>query len=173
MDEAPGPFPTITSTRKSSMAMYRSSSAALGRRWISSINKTSPSSRELRIEARSPACWIAGPDVTRIGTPSSLATIIESVVLPSPGGPASSIWSGGTPRFCAALRNSASWAFSRGWPIKLSSDSGRSSSSLIPSFSCGTAEITRSDSSAASGFCQPSSDAAQLSEEGPLFWLLL
>ena len=94
MDEAPGPLPTMTSTRKSSMAMYSSSSAARGRRWISSMNSTSPASSELSIEAKSPACWIAGPDVMRIGTSSSLATIIANVVLPNPGGPASRMWSG-------------------------------------------------------------------------------
>ena len=103
MDEAPGPLPTITSTRKSSMAMYSSSSAARGRRWISSIKSTSPASSELRIEAKSPACWMAGPEVTRIGTSNSLATIMAKVVLPSPGGPASRIWSGRNVTFSSSI----------------------------------------------------------------------
>ena len=41
MEEAPGPLPTITSTRKSSIAIYNNSSAARGRRWISSMKSTS------------------------------------------------------------------------------------------------------------------------------------
>ena len=39
----------------------------------------------------------------RIGCSSSPATIIASVVLPSPGGPESSTWSGGVPRRLAAV----------------------------------------------------------------------
>ena len=68
------------------------------------MNSTSPASRELRIEARSPACWMAGPEVTRIGTASSLATIMANVVLPRPGGPASRMWSGGTSRFAGGVQ---------------------------------------------------------------------
>ena len=73
-------------------------------RWISSRNSTSPSVSEESIAARSPACWIAGPLVIRSGTPSSAATIIASVVLPRPGGPASRTWSGVEPRPLAAER---------------------------------------------------------------------
>ena len=54
--------------------------------------------REERIAARSPACWIAGPLVMRIGAPISAAMIIASVVLPRPGGPESRTWSGGRAR---------------------------------------------------------------------------
>lgn len=48
--------------------------------------------------ARSPACWMAGPEVIRIGAFSSAAMIIDRVVLPSPGGPLSRTWSGALPR---------------------------------------------------------------------------
>ena len=41
--------------------------------------------------AKSPACVIAGPLVTRIGVFISLAKISASVVLPNPGGPDSKI----------------------------------------------------------------------------------
>ena len=52
--------------------------------------------------ARSPACWIAGPLVIRSGAESWWAMIIAIVVLPSPGGPDSSTWSGVRPRATAA-----------------------------------------------------------------------
>ena len=56
-------------------------------RWISSMNSTSPGVRLDSSAARSPACWMAGPLDMRSGRPLSCATIIASVVLPSPGGP--------------------------------------------------------------------------------------
>src|SRR5262245_1808402 len=122
---APGPLPTTTSTRKSSIAMYSISSAGRAIRWISSRNSTSPSASEERIAARSPACWMAGPLVIRIGAPSSTAMIIARVVLPSPGGPDSSTWSGGRPRLSAACRISASCSLTRSWPISSASRRGR------------------------------------------------
>ena len=102
---APGPLPTMTSTRKSSIATYSISSAGRAIRWISSRNSTSPSSSEDSTAARSPACWIAGPLVTRSGAPSSCATIIASVVLPRPGGPDSRTWSGARPRAAGRLEH--------------------------------------------------------------------
>ena len=54
IEAAPGPFPTITSTRKSSIARYNISSALRDIRWISSMNRTSPASRAESIDARSP-----------------------------------------------------------------------------------------------------------------------
>ena len=50
------------------------------------MNKTSFSCRFVNIAARSPGRSIAGPLVVRILTPSSLAIILDNVVLPSPGG---------------------------------------------------------------------------------------
>ena len=60
-------------------------------RCISSKNKISPSTKEERIDAKSPACCIAGPEVIRIGQSISAATIIAKVVLPKPGGPEKSM----------------------------------------------------------------------------------
>ena len=61
-----------------------------------------------------------GREVTRVldgrsgrqpqGAPSSAAMIIASVVLPSPGGPDSSTWSGACPRPRAASSTSESWS---------------------------------------------------------------
>ncbi len=82
-----GPLPIITSSAKSSIAGYRISSTARLRRWISSMNSTSRSSRAVRMAARSPARSTAGPLVYRTLTPSSRAMIVASVVLPRPGGP--------------------------------------------------------------------------------------
>lgn len=77
-------------------------------RWISSMKSTSPGTSAERMAARSPACWMAGPDDMRSGRELSWATIIASVVFPSPGGPARRMWSGD--RFCisAARRSSCS-----------------------------------------------------------------
>ena len=58
------------------------------------MNSTSPGTSDDSSAARSPACWMAGPLDMRSGRPLSCATIIASVVLPSPGGPASRMWSG-------------------------------------------------------------------------------
>ena len=45
---APAPSPSVMSTRKSSIAGYMNSSTALGSRWISSMNRTEPSSALVR-----------------------------------------------------------------------------------------------------------------------------
>ena len=63
------------------------------KRWISSIKRTSPSSRLVRMAAKSPVRSIAGPLVVLICTPSSLATTVANVVFPKPGGPENKIWS--------------------------------------------------------------------------------
>ena len=56
-----------------------------------------PRARTGRPRGRPHAGW-PGPLVTRSGAPISAAMIIASVVLPSPGGPESSTWSGALPR---------------------------------------------------------------------------
>src|SRR3990170_4239711 len=96
---APGPLPSTTSSAKSSMAGYRISSTTWLSRWISSMNSTSPLPRLVRTAARSPARSMAGPEVGRICGPISAATMLASVVLPSPGGPYSSTWSTGSSRW--------------------------------------------------------------------------
>ena len=72
------------------------------RRWISSMNKTSPASRLVRMAARSPVRSMAGPLVVWIFEPISLATTVASVVFPRPGGPEKITWSSGSWRLFAA-----------------------------------------------------------------------
>jgi hypothetical protein len=67
------------------MAGYRISSTERGSRWISSMNRTSPSWRSVSSAARSPARVSTGPEVIRRPTPISAATIPASDVLPRPG----------------------------------------------------------------------------------------
>ena len=67
-------------------------------RCTSSMNSTSPSSRFVRIAARSPARSSAGPLVGCRRAPISLAMMPARLVLPRPGGPASSTWSTACPR---------------------------------------------------------------------------
>ena len=57
------------------------------------MNRTSRSSSEVRIAARSPARSMAGPEAYLTLTPSSRAMIVASVVLPRPGGPYRRTWS--------------------------------------------------------------------------------
>ena len=87
-----------------------------GSRWISSMKRTSPSPSWLSMAARSPARSMAGPDVTWIATPISAAMIPARLVLPSPGGPASSTWSTAWLRRRAASRMISRWPLSSGWP---------------------------------------------------------
>jgi hypothetical protein len=135
MAVAPGPFPTTTSTRKSSIAMYSSSSAGRAMRWISSMNRTSPGERFDSIAARSPERSIAGPLVIFTDVPSSDPMISARLVLPSPGGPDSSTWSGGRPRRLAPSSTSASWRLTLGWPMNSVSECGRSADSTTRSSS--------------------------------------
>ena len=75
------------SKTKSSKAGYKISSTTLLNLCISSINKTSYSSKLVRIPAKSPGFSIAGPDVILILECISFAIIPEIVVFPRPGGP--------------------------------------------------------------------------------------
>ena len=68
----------------------------------------------------------AGPATVRIPTPSSSRMIWASVVLPSPGGPASRTWSSASPRPLAASSAIPSCSLMRSWPTKSSSRRGRS-----------------------------------------------
>ena len=74
-------------TAKSSIAGYRSSSTGRGRRWTSSMKRTSCSARFVRIPMSSAPRSIAGPDVGTRFVPISFAMMPASVVLPRPGGP--------------------------------------------------------------------------------------
>src|ERR1700761_9323072 len=147
---APGPLPTTTSTRKSSIARYSISSAGRASRWISSMNTTSPSASVDSTAARSPDRSMAGPLVIRSGMPSSAAMIMAIVVLPSPGGPDSSTWSGGRPRRSALSSTSDSWSRTRCWPTKSASRLGRSAVSMARASRSDSGDTTRAVSAPAS-----------------------
>src|SRR5213596_1746749 len=68
-----GPCPMMRSSWKSSIAGYSASSTGAGRRWISSMNRISPSCNVVRMAARSPAWLSTMPDVERMATPISRA----------------------------------------------------------------------------------------------------
>ena len=87
--------------------------------------------------ARSPACWIAGPDEMRMGAPISAAMIMAKVVLPNPGGPESRTWSGVPPRLRAAASTRPSWSATRFWPWNSARALGRRATSSA--FSGGSA----------------------------------
>ena len=93
------------------------------------MNRTSPSSSLVRIAARSPARSSAGPDVMCRCTPISAATMPAMLVLPRPGGPASSRWSAAWPRRRAASRTIARCSLSSRWPTNSASRRGRSPAS--------------------------------------------
>ena len=93
------------------------------------MNRTSCSLMLDRMAARSPACWMAGPLVTRSGAESWWAMIIAIVVLPRPGGPDISTWSGVRPRATAASSISDSCSRTRSWPMSSSRVRGRRAAS--------------------------------------------
>ena len=113
---AEGPFPTMISSAKSSIAEYSVSSTLRLKRWISSMNSTSFSLRLVKMAARSPERSIAGPLVSLMETPSSAAMMCASVVLPSPGGPYKSTWSSASPRLLAAAMYTARFSFTFSCP---------------------------------------------------------
>src|SRR5919107_4353685 len=102
-------------------------------RWISSRNRTSPSDREERMAARSPACWMAGPLLIRSGAFISEATIIARVVLPRPGGPEKRTWSALRPRMREACSTRDSCLRTRCWPTKSCRFLGRRAASIARS----------------------------------------
>src|SRR6266508_4229428 len=89
--------------------------------------------------ARSPARSRAGPEVMRKPTSSSTATIAARLVLPSPGGPGNSRWSGGSPRLRADSSTTPSCSRVRAWPTNSASRRGRRLPSPAPSpgMACG------------------------------------
>src|SRR6478609_3740017 len=111
-------------------------------RWISSTKSTSPSFMPERIAARSPAWVMAGPLVSRSGAVISWAMIIASVVLPRPGGPESSTWSGTRPRPRAASRTSPSCSRTRCWPTTSARVRGRSAASTARSSPSASAAVS-------------------------------
>ena len=115
------------------------------------MNRTSPGTRLDSIAARSPARSRAGPLVSRIAAPSSTATIMARLVLPSPGGPDSRMWSGGSPRRRDASSTSSSCSRTRGWPTNSASRRGRSVASTSRSSGCAAASVTGSVTGCARG----------------------
>ena len=108
------------------MAEYRYSSTTGDRRCISSMNSTSLVSSDVRSPARSPGLSSTGPEVSLNPTPSSLAMMFDSVVLPNPGGPCSSVWSSGSPRYFAASTNTRRFSTTFCCPLKSSNCRGLS-----------------------------------------------
>src|SRR4051812_9290374 len=106
---------------------------------------------------------MAGPEVMRSGAPSSLAMIIASVVLPSPGEPDSSTWSGGRLRARAASSTSESCSRTRSCPTNSSSRLGRSAASTTSSSPSAYGETTSGTVIDASGPAQQSQARAQQS----------
>ena len=76
--------------------------------------------------AMSPARSRLGPLVTEMPTSISPARMRHSDVLPSPGGPASSMWSRGSPRLFAASTKILKFSFSASCPMNSSRERGRS-----------------------------------------------
>jgi hypothetical protein len=72
---------------KSSIAEYRYSSTIGLKRWISSINKTSLSSRLVNNPAKSPGLSKTGPEVIFYSNTIHFAKIFARVGFAKPGGP--------------------------------------------------------------------------------------
>lgn len=89
-------------------------------------------------------CWMAGPEVMRIGAFISAAMIIERVVLPRPGAPESSTWSAVAPRARAALRTRSSCSRTFSWPTNSSRSLGRRAASTAVSSPSASASTSRS-----------------------------
>src|SRR5579864_5876089 len=111
------------------------------------MNSTSPASRLVRMAARSPARSRTGPEVMRNGAPISVAMRWASVVLPSPGGPNSSVWSRLSPRSRAARMKIRRLSTILRWPTYSSSWRGRNEGSTPRSSGSGAPESSRSSES--------------------------
>ena len=130
-----GPDSIIISILKSSIAEYKYSSTIGLKRWISSINKTSLSSRFVSNPAKSPGLSKTGPEVILIPTPNSFAKIFANVVLPKPGGPWNNVWSKASFRKLAAWTKTIRFSNTCSCPEKSSKLKGRNAFSI--SISCG------------------------------------
>ena len=80
---------------------------------------------EVNIPARSPGLSSTGPLVSLNPTPNSLAMMFDRVVLPSPGGPCSNVWSRGSPLYFAASTNTSRFSTTFCCPLKSLNESGR------------------------------------------------
>ena len=95
------------------------------RRWISSMKSTSPGLRFVSRPARSPGLSRTGPEVTLSWECISLAMMLASVVLPSPGGPCSNTWSSESPRIRAAWMKMRRFSTIFSCPAKFCNSCGR------------------------------------------------
>ena len=116
MLRALSPLSITHETTKSSMAPYSTSSTTRLSLCTSSMNRTSCGCIRVRMETMSPGRSIAGPEVILMEASISLATMLASVVLPSPGGPYNSRWSSASLRCFDASIAISRLAFSRSWP---------------------------------------------------------
>jgi len=103
------------------------------------MNRISPSSKLLRIAAKSPLFSIAGPEVTRILAPISLAITCAKVVFPNPGAPYNKICSTGSFLCLAAERAISRLALILSCPMYSRKKRGRNDLSKTASsvVSCG------------------------------------
>ena len=85
IDVAPGPFPTTTSTRKSSIARYSISLGGGARDAVDLVDEQHVALDEVgQHRGQIARASRAGPEVTRSEEPNSAAMIIASDVLPDP-----------------------------------------------------------------------------------------
>jgi len=87
--------------REIPLFQYSSSSIIFGSRWISSMNRTSPSLRFVRMPIRSPPRGMDVPTVVTRLVPTSLARALAKVRLPIPSRPTKSRCGSSTPLFLA------------------------------------------------------------------------
>ena len=102
-----------------------------------------------------------GPEVGRRLTPSSLAMMCESVVLPRPGGPNSSTWSIASPRRLAAPMKISSCSRALAWPTYSASPLARSARSIASSLGeAGTPLTTRTSNVALPAMGGPAANSS-------------
>jgi len=114
---------TISIT-KSSIAIYKTSSIFGLSLWISSINKTSPSSKLLSIEIISAGLLIAYQVIALIFLSICFAIILAIVVFPKPLGPENKVCQILLSLFCALSIVVWTTSLMCSWPIKSSKSLG-------------------------------------------------
>src|SRR6185312_3568490 len=113
-------------------------------RWISSMKRTSPSSRLVNKPARSAAFSIVGPLVLFILAHMAFAMMFAMVVLPRPGGPLRRRWSMASPRCLAAATVISRRSLTLAWPVNSEKSDGRNVISNAASGLVSTSEMFRS-----------------------------
>ena len=144
-ERAPTPCSSMMSMTKSSMALYKYSSICFGKRWISSMKRTSPSSRPVSRPARSPGFSMTGPLVDLRLTPRALAMMVARVVLPRPGGPHSKRCASASSRWREASTMICRRSLTPSWPGKSAKTCGRRVCSKTSSRLLSSEVMNRSD----------------------------